>query len=106
MATLQAQAVSSAVAAKLKPRFNTEMKDQTHNQVFLSPGGVSSSKVVTIPFMTNTMALEKGEELWLEIKDPKAKEEEREISWQKKRSQTLLHQSQDKAKKQKSALAE
>ena len=96
------EAGTPAVAAKLKPRFNTEILGQTHTQVFLSPGGVSSSKVVTIPYITNTMVLEKGEELWLEVQEPKAKEEvQHEISWKQKRSQALQNQSQEKAKKQK-----
>ena len=109
MAALQAQAdkdaADPAVAAKLKPRFNTGIKEQSHSQVFLSPNGLSSSKVVTIPFITNTMELEKGEELYLEVKDPKAKVEEKEMTWQKKRKCALLQQSQEKAKQQKAALA-
>ena len=99
----------------LKPQHNVELKDGVHNVVFLcqngseSLGQVSSSKVLTVPFMTNTEVIQEGEELFLRVADPKEKKKPAATqSWQAERKEAQKakeQQAQRAAKKQKTVYA-
>ena len=84
----------------LKPRFNMELIPIGVNVVLLNQG-CSSNKVITVPFMTNEIALEKGEELWLHIPDAAQKVSPKEVNWRQKRVAVLKDAAAGAGKKQK-----
>ena len=73
------------------PRFNVTLVEEVYHNVYMSPSNakrrelLSSSRVVTVQCMTNSLELQKGEQLFLEVPEPRKKRVATEESWQSAR---------------------
>ena len=89
---------------KMKPQFNCEIVDRTCSNVLLCSlrGRVlNTTRIVTVPCITNTAPLREGEELLLEIPEQVKAQKEGKRTWQDIQRQQEKEREADAKKKRK-----